>query len=95
MLESEVLSVIIKQRKFKTIFDEYHTFKQLNVLNKLKAPSNEMKYFYQINEELEFFHFSVQNPWGFFEVTLPNPLLFQTTELLVFWGKMFNPQHTF
>lgn len=28
-----------------------------------------------------------------FEVTLPNPLLFQTTKL-VFWGKMPNPQYT-
>lgn len=54
-----------------------------------------MKYFCQINEELEFFHFSVQNPWFLFEVALPNPLLFQKTELLVFGGKMLNPQHTF
>lgn len=53
-----------------------------------------MKFFYQINEGLEFFHYSVQNPWFLFEVTLPNPLLFQTTKL-VFGGKMPNPQCTF
>lgn len=45
-------------------------------VNKLKTPFHEIKFFYQINEELEFFHFSVQNPGFLFEVTLPKPLLF-------------------
>lgn len=52
----------------------------IQCVNKLKTPFNEMKFFYQINEELEFFHFSVQNPWFLFEVTLPTLLLFQTTK---------------
>lgn len=51
-------------------------------VNKLKTPFHEIKFFYQINEELEFFHFSVQNPGFLFEVTLPKPLLFQTTKYL-------------
>lgn len=51
-------------------------------VNKLKTPFHEIKFFYQINEELEFFPFSVQNPWFLFEVTLPKPFLFQTTKYL-------------
>lgn len=66
----------------------------IKCVHKLTTPFNEMKFFYQINEELEFFHFTVQNPWFLFEITLPNPLLLQTTKS-VFWGKMPNAQHTF
>lgn len=72
LLEFERLFVTMKQNLMWSLMNAI--FLMIKYGNELKTPLHKMEFFYQVNDELEFFHFSVQISWVSFWSNLAKSL---------------------